>query len=403
MFLDFFLLLKNDGFPVTIKEYLVLLQALDQGVINCDTTDFYYLCRCVMVKDERNLDRFDRLFASYFRGIERSDPEEFKDIPLEWLRRSFENSLSEQDREIIRRAGGIEELMKRFREILEKQKKRHQGGDRWVGTGGTSPYGAYGYNHAGIRIGQDRSRHRRAVKVWDRREFRDLDDSVELNVRNMKMALKRLRVLTREGVDEELDVDKTVEKTSKNAGFLDLEFVPKRKNNVKVLMFFDIGGSMDDHVELCSRLFSAARHEFKHLEFYYFHNCIYEKVWRDNKRRWQEQVPTFSVLNKYNSDYRCIIVGDASMSPWELVYPNGSVEHNNDEPGLRWLERVKSKYPFTVWLNPVPEDEWKWVESIGILKDFYKDAMFPLTLFGIKQAVDRLKYSGPNMGVMSNC
>ncbi len=391
MFLDFFLLLKNDGFPVTLKEYLTFLEALDRGVIGYDSTDFYYLSRCVMVKDERHLDRFDRLFSAYFRGAQLADTEQFMKIPLEWLRKNFENTLSEEDKEMIRSMGGLEELMEGLREIFEKQRKRHQGGNRWIGTGGTSPYGAYGYNPAGVRIGQDGGRQRRAVKVWDKREFRDLDDSVELNVRNMKMALRKLRVLTREGVGEELDVEKTVDRTSKNAGLLDLEFVPSRKNNVKVLMFFDVGGSMEDHVELCSRLFSAARHEFKHLEFYYFHNCIYEAVWKNNARRFSERIPTFSVLNKYNGDYKCIMVGDASMSPWELVYPNGSVEHNNDEPGLRWLERIKSKYPSTVWLNPVPESEWRWTESIGMLNDFCEGNMFPLTLSGIKDAISALR------------
>lgn len=391
MFLDFFLLLKNDGFPVTLKEYLTFLEALDRDVIDYDTTDFYYLARCVMVKDERHLDRFDRLFSAYFRGAQLADTEQFMQIPLEWLRKNFENVLSEEDKRMIRSMGGLEELMDRLREIFERQEKRHQGGSRWIGTGGASPYGAYGYNPAGVRIGQDRGRQRRAVKVWDKREFRDLDDSVELNVRNMKMALRKLRVLTREGVGEELDIEKTIDRTSKNAGLLDLEFVPSRKNNVKVLMFFDVGGSMEDHVELCSRLFSAAKHEFKHLEFYYFHNCIYEAVWKNNARRFSERIPTFSVLNKYNGDYKCIIVGDASMSPWELVYPNGSVEHNNDEPGLMWLNRVKAKYPFTVWLNPVPRDEWKWTESIGMLNDFYEGNMFPLTLSGIKDAILTLK------------
>jgi len=391
MFLDFFLLLKNDGFPVTLKEYLTFLEALDRDVIGYDTTDFYYLSRCVMVKDERHLDRFDRLFSAYFRGAQLADTEQFMQIPLEWLRKNFENVLSEEDKQMIRSMGGLEELMERLREIFEKQKKRHQGGNRWIGTGGTSPYGAYGYNPAGVRIGQDGGRQRRAVKVWDKREFRDLDDSVELNVRNMKMALRKLRVLTREGVGEELDIEKTIDRTSKNAGLLDLEFVPSRKNNVKVLMFFDVGGSMEDHVELCSRLFSAAKHEFKHLEFYYFHNCIYEAVWKNNARRFSEKIPTFSVLNKYNGDYKCVIVGDASMSPWELVYPNGSVEHNNDEPGLLWLNRIKAKYPSTVWLNPVPQDEWRWTESIGMLNDFYEGNMFPLTLSGIKDAILTLK------------
>ena len=391
MFLDFFLLLKNDGLPVTLKEYLVFLEALESDVVGCDVTDFYYLCRSSMIKHEQHLDRFDTLFSAYFKGIELVDTDEFMKVPDEWLRRDFENVLSEEDRKMIKAMGGVEELMKRLREIFEKQEKRHSGGGTWIGTGGTSPYGAYGYNPAGIRMGQDGSRHRRAVKVWDRREFRDLDDSVELNVRNMKMALRRLRVLTREGAGEELDIDGTIERTSKNAGLLDLEFMPAKRNNVKVLMFFDVGGSMDEHVELCSRLFSAARHEFKHLEFYYFHNCVYERVWKNNERRFREQIPTFEILNRYNSDYRCVMVGDASMSPWELVYPNGSVEHNNDEPGIRWLERIKEKYPSTVWLNPVPESEWKWTESIEILRDFYEDSMFPLTLSGIKDAVAVLR------------
>ena len=392
MFLDFFLLLKNDGFPVTLKEYLTFLEALDRDVIGYDSTDFYYLARCVMVKDERHLDRFDRLFSAYFRGAQLADTEQFMQIPLEWLRKNFENVLSEEDKEMIRSMGRARrtdgEAERDFRETEKTPPGREQ----------MDRHGRH-FALRSLRLQPGRGSHRtvdggrqrRAVKVWDKREFRDLDDSVELNVRNMKMALRKLRVLTREGVGEELDIEGTIDRTSKNAGLLDLEFVPLRKNNVKVLMFFDVGGSMEDHVELCSRLFSAARHEFKHLEFYYFHNCIYEAVWKDNARRFSERIPTFSVLNKYNGDYKCIIVGDASMSPWELVYPNGSVEHNNDEPGLRWLERVKTKYPFTVWLNPVPRDDWKWTESIGMLNDFYEGSMFPLTLAGIKDAISALK------------
>ena len=391
MFLDFFLLLKNDGIPVTIKEYLTLLEALDKDVIDCSVDDFYFLCRSSLIKHEQNLDRFDRLFGLYFKGIERIDDEEFMKIPADWLMKNYESLFDKEDMDMIKKMGNLDELMDRLKELMEKQKERHEGGNKWIGTAGTSPYGAYGVNPAGIRIGQSESRNRRAVKVWDKREFKDLDDSVELQTRNMKMALKRLRALTREGLKDELDLDKTIDKTSKNAGYLDLEFVAEKKNNIKVLMFLDIGGSMDDHIELCSRLFSASKYEFKHLEFYYFHNCVYERLWKNNDRRWREQIPTYEVLNKYNSDYKCIIVGDASMSPWELMYENGSVEHNNDEAGFIWLERLKKHYPYTVWLNPVHPDEWKWTESILMLKDFYDDRMFPLTLSGLQKAVKALK------------
>lgn len=391
MFLDFFLLLKNDGIPVTIKEYLTLLEALDKDVVDHSVDDFYYLSRSALIKHEQHIDRFDQLFGHYFKGIELINNEEFMKIPEDWLRRNFENMLSDEDKKLIKSMGNLDELMDRLREIMEKQKNRHQGGDKWLGTGGTSPFGAYGYNPAGIRIGQDGSRHRRAVKVWDKREFKDLDDSVELQTRNMKLALRRLRVLTREGQKDEIDLERTIEKTSKNAGFLELDMVPERKNNVKVIILFDIGGSMDDHVELCSRLFSAAKYEFKHLEFYYFHNCVYERLWKDNVRRWQEQIPTFEMLHKYNSDYKCIIVGDASMSPWELMYPNGSVEHHNEEPGFQWMQRIRDHFPYTVWLNPVPLEDWRWTESIGMLREFFEDRMFPLTLSGINDAVRALK------------
>ena len=391
MFLDFFLLLKNDGIPVTIKEYLTMLEALDHDVVDYCIDDFYYLCRTSMVKNEQHLDRFDQLFGLYFKGVEQISDEDFMKIPADWLIHNYESVLSKEDMEMIKKMGGLDELLERLKEVMEKQKKRHEGGNKWIGTAGTSPFGAYGINPAGVRIGQKESRHRTAVKVWDKREFRDLDDSVELQTRNMKMALKRLRALTREGVKEELDLDRTIEKTSKNAGYLDLEYVASKKNNIKILIFFDIGGSMDAHIELCSRLFSAAKYEFKHLEFYYFHNCIYERLWKDNIRRWEEQIPTYEVLHKYNSDYKCIIVGDASMSPWELMYESGSVEHNNPEAGFVWLERLKEKYPYLVWLNPVPADEWKWTESIGMVKDFYENRMFPLTLYGIQDAVRALK------------
>jgi uncharacterized protein with von Willebrand factor type A (vWA) domain len=391
MFLDFFLLLKNDGIPVTIREYLTFLEALDKDVVEYSVDDFYFLSRTSLIKHEHHLDRFDLLFGYFFEGIEKIDMEEFVKIPEEWLKKSFVNKLTDEDKEMIKAMGGLDKLLERLKELMETQKKRHQGGNKWIGTGGTSPYGAYGFNPEGIRIGQEESRNRRAIKVWDKREFKDLDDGVELETRNMKMALRRLRILTREGTKEELDLDKTIDKTSRNAGLLELEMVAAKKNNVKVLLFLDIGGSMDDHIELCSRLFSAAKYEFKHLEHYYFHNCLYESVWKDNVRRWQEAIPTFEVLHTYNSDYKVIIVGDASMSPYELLYQNGSVEHDNDEAGFVWLDRLKNQFSDMVWLNPVPIDEWRYTESIGMLREFMKDRMFPLTMGGLQRAIKALK------------
>ncbi len=391
MFLDFFLLLKNDGIPVTIREYLTFLEALDKDVVEYSVDDFYFLSRTSLIKHEHHLDRFDLLFGYFFEGIEKIDMEEFMKIPEEWLKKSFVNKLTDEDKEMIKAMGGLDKLLERLKELMETQKKRHQGGNKWIGTGGTSPYGAYGYNPEGIRIGQEESRNRRAIKVWDKREFKDLDDGVELETRNMKMALRRLRILTREGTKEELDLDKTIDKTSRNAGLLELEMTAAKKNNVKVLLFLDIGGSMDDHIELCSRLFSAAKYEFKHLENYYFHNCLYESVWKDNVRRRQEAIPTFEVLHTYNSDYKVIIVGDASMSPYELLYQNGSVEHDNDEAGFVWLDRLKDQFSDMVWLNPVHVDEWRYTESIGMVREFMKDRMFPLTMGGLQQAIKALK------------
>ncbi len=391
MFLDFFLLLKNDGIPVTIREYLTFLEALDKDVVEYSVDDFYFLSRTSLIKHEHHLDRFDLLFGYFFEGIEKIDMEEFMKIPEEWLKKSFVNKLTDEDKEMIKAMGGLDKLLERLKELMETQKKRHQGGNKWIGTGGTSPYGAYGFNPEGIRIGQEESRNRRAIKVWDKREFKDLDDGVELETRNMKMALRRLRILTREGTKEELDLDKTIDKTSRNGGLLELEMVAAKKNNVKVLLFLDIGGSMDDHIELCSRLFSAAKYEFKHLENYYFHNCLYESVWKDNVRRRQEAIPTFEVLHTYNSDYKVIIVGDASMSPYELLYQNGSVEHDNDEAGFVWLDRLKDQFSDMVWLNPVPVDEWRYTESIGMVREFMKDRMFPLTMGGLQQAIKALK------------
>jgi uncharacterized protein len=398
MFLKLFFALRKDGIPVSLREYLTLLDAV-KGGIGHDPDEFYALARTVLVKHEEHLDRFDAIFGQYMEGIMRVPAEQVADIPEDWLRKMIENNLTDEEKAMIEAMGGLEALAERFRELMEEQKERHQGGNKWIGTGGTSPFGAYGFNPAGYRIGQDGSRHRRAVKVWDKRDFRDLSDQEELNTRNLKMALRRLRAFTRQGAEEELDLDGTIRETSKNAGFLKINMVPERKNNIKVLMLFDIGGSMDDHVELCSRLFSAARHEFKHLEFWYFHNCLYERVWKDNSRRWTDITPTFEMMNKYNDDYRLIFVGDASMSPWEILHPGGSVEHSNPESGLVWMERITKKFPHHVWLNPNNEESWAYTESTRILKEAVNNRMFPLTIEGLDKAMNMLK-SGAKRSVV---
>lgn len=390
MFLDFFLLLKNRGLPVSLMEYLNLLEALDKGVISRNIEEFYFLCRATMVKHEKNLDQFDQLFGAYFKGIELISDEDIYSIPEEWLRKNGERLFSPEEMERIKAMGGLQELLERIKELFKEQGERHQGGNKWIGTGGTSPFGAYGYNPEGIRIGQDGSRHRRAVKVWDKRDFKDLKDDVELETRNMKLALKRLRRITREGSEEELDLNQTIKKTSENAGFLDIQMLPKKRNSVKVLLLLDIGGSMDDHIELCSRLFSAAKYEFKYLDSYYFHNCVYENLWKDNARRWDNNISTFDVLNKYNSDYKVIFVGDAAMSPYEITMQQGSVEHYNPESGATWLNRFREKFPKLVWLNPIREELWNYTHSIKMIKDFSNDRMFPLTIGGISDAIKAL-------------
>lgn len=387
MFLEFFLLLKTDGIPVTLREFLDLLEAVKKGLAGNRVEQFYHLARATLIKREIHLDRFDQLFSHYFKGTELIPNEVLSPIPEDWLRKQFERFLTEEEKAKLESLGGLNEMMERFKELMKEQQERHAGGNKWIGTGGTSPFGAYGYNPEGFRIGQEGSRHRRAVKVWDERNFQNLDDSRELDTRNLKMALRRLRVFTREGVADELDIDDTIRKTSDSGGLLDLQFVPNKANRVKVLIFFDVGGSMDDHIELCSRLFSAARYEFKHMEYFYFHNCLYESVWRDNKRRWREKVPTWDVLHKYNSDYRVIIVGDASMSPYEINYPGGSVEHSNQEPGGVWLERLKNQFPHIAWLNPVPKPYWPYTQTIGMLKHFFDDRMYPMTVAGIEEAM----------------
>ena len=390
MLTDFFLKLRDGGVPASLNEYLALMEALGKKLGSGSLDEFYYLARTCLVKDESNYDKFDRIFGAYFKGIV-SLPEGMTiAIPEEWLRRQAELLLTEEEKKRIESLGGWEKLMETLRKRLEEQKGRHQGGSKWIGTGGTSPFGAYGYNPEGVRIGQEGSRNRSAVKVWDRREYRNLDDSVELGVRNIKVALKRLRKFAREGAADELDLDDTIRSTAKNAGYLDIKLVPERHNAVKVLLFLDVGGSMEGYVRICEELFSAARVEFKHLEYFYFHNFLYESVWRDNRRRNSERTPTFQVLHKYPHDYKLIFVGDASMSPYEIGYPGGSVEHHNEEPGALWLQRMLNVYPKAAWLNPTPEDRWDYYESIGMVRTLMGGRMYPLTLEGLARAMRAL-------------
>jgi uncharacterized protein len=351
MFLTFFAELKAAGIPVSLKEYLTLMEALDKGLAQQSTEEFYFLSRAALVKDERNLDRFDRVFGHVFKGLASPADQLLAEIPEEWLRKLAEKHLTEEEKKQVQALGGLEKILEELKKRLEEQKGRHQGGSKWVGTAGTSPFGAYGYNPAGVRIGQDKNRNNSAVKVWDRRDFKDLDDTVELGTRNIKVALRRLRKFAREGAAEELDLADTIRSTARQ-GWLDVKLVPERRNTVKVLIFFDVGGSMDPHIRVCEELFSAARAEFKHLEYFYFHNCVYESVWKNNRRRNAERIGTWDLLHTYPHDYKVIFVGDASMSPFELTHEGGSVEHWNPEPGLTWLQRIAATYPRAVWLNP---------------------------------------------------
>ena len=389
MFATFFQELRAAKLPVTLKEYLTLLEAVAVGAADWRVEDFYYLSRAALVKDERNLDRFDQVFAHVFRGIETVSEAVEADIPEEWLRRIATLYLSEEDKKKIAELGGWDKIMEELRKRLAEQKERHQGGNKWIGTGGTSPFGAYGYNPAGIRIGQHESRHRRAIKVWDKREFKDLAGTAEVGTRNIKIALRRLRQFARSGASSELDLDGTIRGTAEK-GYLDIRMRPERHNAVKLLMFFDIGGSMDDHVRDVEELFSAARTEFKHLEYFYFHNCLYESVWRDNARRYSDRTDTWQVLHTYPADYKVIFVGDAAMSPYELTVPGGSVEHMNPEPGALWLKRVTDVYKHVVWLNPISSPHWEWTPSIGIVRKLLGDRMFPLTLDGLEAATREL-------------
>ena len=393
MFFSFFAELREAKVPVSLREYLTLMGAMQKRVAAFDIEDFYFLARTALVKDERHLDRFDRVFGHCFKGVETpADPKTA--IPGEWLPKIAERFLTEEEKRQIQALGGWEKLMETLRQRLAEQRSRHQGGSKWIGTAGTSPFGAYGYNPEGVRIGQQEGRNRSAVKVWDRREFRNLDDTVELGTRNVKLALRRLRQFAREGAAEELDLGATVQSTAHNAGWLDLKLVPERRNAVKLLLFLDVGGSMEDHVRICEELFSATRSEFKHLIHFYFHNCVYDSVWRDSRRRHVEQVSVMELVRTYDSSYRVVLVGDASMSPYEIEKEGGSVERWNDEPGRVWLRRLFEAYPRAVWLNPVPEKHWAGTASIGMIRRISEDRMFPLTLDGIGRAMRRLKRRG---------
>ncbi|MPL73773.1 hypothetical protein SDC9_19579 [bioreactor metagenome] len=392
MFLPFFEALRRGGVPVSLREYLAFLEGLAAGLCTYDLDGFYYFARTTMVKDERHLDRFDRAFAEAFSGIETIAPEavlEALDLPGDWLAKLAEKHLSDEEKAAIEALGGFDKLMETLRQRLAEQKERHQGGSKWIGTAGTSPFGAYGYNPEGVRIGQDKSRHQRAVKIWDKREFQDLDDTVELGTRNIKVALKRLRQWARAGAHEELDLPGTI-RASAEAGYIDVKTRPERRNAVKVVLFLDIGGSMDAHVKLVEELFSAARAEFKHLEHFYFHNCLYEGVWKSNRRRWDEVTPTWEVLHRFGPDYKCLFVGDASMSPYEITHAGGANEHWNPEPGALWLARAREQWPAHAWLNPVPERHWGHTPSIGIVRREFEGRMFPLTLDGITRAMRTL-------------
>jgi uncharacterized protein len=391
MLIEFFLHLKAARLPVSTREFLTLLEALAARVVSGSLDDFYVLARTCLIKDEAHFDRFDRAFGAYFKGVD-AVYDIRAEIPEEWLRREFERHLSAEDRAKIEALGGWDKLMETFRKRLEEQKERHAGGSKWIGTGGTSPFGAYGFNPEGIRIGQAGSGSRSAVKVWDERSFRNLDGDVELNTRNIKVALRKLRRFAREGVPEELDMDGTIEGTAKNAGWLDLRLVPERRNRVKVLLFLDVGGSMDPHVRACEELFSAAKTEFRHLEHFYFHNCVYEHVWRDNARRRFDRVATWDVLHKYGPDWKLIFVGDAAMSPYELVQAGGSVEYMNDEPGALWLKRLAEHFRSAIWWNPEPPRAWEYTRSTQIVLQAIGPRMFPLTLDGIARGIDALRH-----------
>ncbi|MFO7553165.1 MAG: VWA domain-containing protein [Haliea sp.] len=389
MLVNFFHGLRDAGVPVTTRELLDLLAGMQQHVAFGSIDDFYYFSRTCLVKDEKYFDRFDRAFGLHFKDLEALDDVIEAIIPDDWLRAEFMKQLSDEDREKIESLGGLEKLIEEFKKRLEEQKERHQGGSKWIGTGGTSPFGQQGYHPEGIRVGPNGG-NRKAVKVWDKREFRNLDDSVELGTRNIKVALRRLRKFARTGAADELDLDDTIRSTARNAGLLDIKMVPERHNAVKVLLFFDVGGSMDPHVRVCEELFSAARTEFKHMEYFYFHNFIYESVWRNNVRRHNERLPLLDVMHKYSHDYKVIFVGDAAMSPYEIAQPGGSVEHWNEEAGEVWMRRLKQTYEKVIWINPVPQEEWEYTQSTAMTHKLLEGHMYPLTLRGLEEAMGYL-------------
>jgi uncharacterized protein with von Willebrand factor type A (vWA) domain len=387
MLINFFMTLKREHLPVSFTELFTLLECLKQNVIFANVDDFYYLSRLCLVKDEKNFDKFDKAFAKYFENVDLLDDLSQYQIPQEWLRKQLESMLTDEEKAQIQALGGLDKLMEEFRKRMQEQKGRHQGGKKWVGTGGTSPFGAYGYNPEGIRIGQDEGRNSRAVKVWDKRTYRDLDDSVEIGTRNIKMALRRLRKFARTGAAEELDIDDTISSTARNAGLLDIKMVPERHNAVKVLLFFDVGGSMDPHVKVCEELFSAARSEFKHLKYFYFHNFLYESVWTKSHRRHAETSSTIDLINKYSKDYKIIFVGDATMAPYEITHIGGSIEHYNEEAGASWMQRLTDVYEHLVWINPTPKEYWEHSYSIEIVRELVDSRMFPLTVKGLEEAM----------------
>ena len=383
-------MLRSGGLNTSITELLHLLEAMQYGIAKFSVENFYYLSRSILVKDESLFDRFDQIFTAHFSGIEKIINELFKDVPEEWLRKQAQLMLTEEERAQIESMGGFEKLIETLKKRFEEQKDRHQGGNKWIGTAGTSPYGAYGYNPEGIRIGQPGSVHRRAVKVWDKREFRNLDNSVNIGTRSIKIALRQLRKFAREGIADQLDIDNTIKKTAKNAGLLELEMVPEKHNSIKILLCLDVGGSMDDHVRVCEELFSAASSEFKNLEYFYFHNFLYEKLWKDNSRRHAEQIPLNEIINKYGPEYKLILVGDATMSPYEIAYPGGSIEHWNEEPGSVWLKRMLDHFKNAVWINHEEKQHWNFTPSIKLTHDLMEGRMFPLTLDGLSEAIKEL-------------
>ncbi len=383
-------MLRESGIKASLTEHLTLLRALSEGVVTHGADEFYYLARATLVKDESQFDRFDRVFAAHFRGVEDLFAGLDEEVPEEWLRQQMELYLTEEERAKIEGLGSLDELLQALKERLAEQDERHEGGSKWIGTAGTSPFGANGYNPEGVRIGQAGSGQRRGVKVWDKREYRNLDDSLELGTRNIKLALRKLRKFAREGAADQLDLDDTIDSTARNGGLLDIRMVPERHNAVKVLLCLDVGGSMDDHVKVCEEMFSAARSEFKHLEYFYFHNFIYESLWKDNRRRHAERVPLTEITHKYGPDYKLVFVGDATMSPYEIAYPGGSVEHWNEEPGATWIKRLLNAYPKAVWLNPEPEGRWEYTPSVKLTRELLDDRMYPLTLAGLDEGIKAL-------------